>query len=366
MQVPFNDLSRHAKRHVGELAPILARVAASGWYILGKEVEAFEHAFARFAGTRYAIGVNSGTDALALAMRALDIGEGDEVVTTANTAVPTVAAIRMVGATPVFADIDERHVMDPHDVEKRITQRTKAIMPIHLYGFPADMEALNAIAKKHGLAVVEDAAQAHGATIGGKPVGSLGDAAAFSFYPTKNLGAFGDGGAITTNDAKLAKRLKRLRVYGEEGRYESVEEGVNSRLDEMQAALLSWALPHLPEWNARRREIAERYLRGITNPLVSLPSQTDGSRKGMWHLFVVQVKDRAVFMKHMEKSGIGTAIHYPIPIYRQKAYAFLNVDPAHYPMTETIVPRIVSLPLFPELKDEEITTVINAVNSYSA
>jgi len=366
MQVPFNDLGRFASENAGDLQTIIERVVKSGWYILGKEGEIFETAFASYVGVRHAVGVNSGTDAIALALRALEVGVRDEVVTVAHTATATIAAIRMTGATPVFADITGDHTMDPKDLEKRITARTKVILPVHLYGLPADMPAILAIAKKHNVKVLEDCAQAHGAMIGGRQVGTFGDIAAFSFYPTKNLGALGDAGAILTDDDELAARLRRLRTYGERERYDSVEEGVNSRLDEMQAAVLSWALPKLSERNARRKEIAEKYRASIKNTAVTIPRQSIDKRSGVWHLFVVQVDDREKFIAHMKAAGVGTAIHYPRPVYRHAAYAFLNVDPAQYPTTEHVVARIVSLPNFPELGDEEIDAVIAAVNSYEA
>ncbi|MEK9177346.1 MAG: DegT/DnrJ/EryC1/StrS family aminotransferase [Patescibacteria group bacterium] len=364
MKVPFNDLSRRAALHKSELVRVLERVAASGWYILGPEVKAFEEAFASFIGVKHVVGVNSGTDALALALRALGVGAGDEVVTVGNTATATVAAIRMAGATPIFADILDDYTMNPADFERRITPKTKAVIPVHLYGFPADMEQICAIAEKRGIKVLEDAAQAHGATIGEKQVGTFGDVSAFSFYPTKNLGALGDGGAVATNDMTLAERVRRLRQYGWAKRDDAAEEGVNSRLDEIQAALLTWALPHLSAWNGRRTEVAERYRSGITNPAVVLPSEKEGTRQGVWHLFEVQVDDRARFTKHMEERGIGTAIHYSTPIYRMKGYGFLGVDPGEYPVTERITPRIVSLPMFPELTDAEVDAVIEAVNAY--
>lgn len=364
MTVPFNDLSRFAADNSADLEDVAKRVILSGRYILDKEVAAFEHSFAAFVGVAHAIGVNSGTDAIALALRALDVGPGDEVVTVANTAVATIAAIRLTGAVPIFADIDETHTMDPKDIERRCTPKTKAIMPVHLYGFPADMSSILAVARKRAIHVVEDAAQAHGASIGGKRVGNFSVAAAFSFYPTKNLGALGDGGAVVTDDEVLGERIRRLRAYGEREQYNSAEEGVNSRLDEIQAAFLSWSLPKLSARNARRREIAEKYLVGMKNSAVALPVQSVNTREGVWHLFVVQVEDRTRFIEHMKVQGIGTAIHYPKPVYRQEAYSFLGVDPAEYPTTERIVPRIVSLPLFPELRDEEIGAVITAVNSY--
>ena len=364
MHVPFNDLSRFAKKHADKLRELVERVVVSGRYILDNEVAEFEKSFADFVGTTYAVGVNSGTDALALALRALGVHAGDEVITVANTATATIAAIRISGSIPVFADIDVTHTMDPADLEKRITRKTKAIVPVHLYGFPADMSTIMAVAKKHQVPVLEDAAQAHGATVGKKHVGSLGHMGAFSFYPTKNLGALGDGGAIVTNDQDFFERAKRLRAYGERARYDSIEEGVNSRLDEIQAAIISFRLNLLEEANARRRGIAEVYLREMKNPAVELPMQSVGDREGVWHLFVVQVDNRGRFIEHMQKCGVGTSVHYPKPAYHQDAYSFLRVDPADYPVTERIVPRVVSLPLFPEMTDAEIETVIAAINEY--
>lgn len=364
MLVPFNDLSRRVHRSHEEIRAILERVVLSGRYVLGAEVRLFEEAFAGYVGTKYAIGVNSGTDALSLSLRALDVSHGDEVITVANTAVPTVAAIRMAGGVPVFADIDASYVMDPIDLKRRITAKTKVILPVHLYGLPADMKAINAIAKEHNIKVVEDVAQAHGATIGGVQVGNFSDIAAFSFYPTKNLGAFGDGGAVVTNSQEHAERVKRIRMYGEEGKYNSVEEGVNSRLDEIQAAFLSYALGGLSALNMRRKEIALRYLAEIKNPYVTLPAQQIGEREGAWHLFVVQVERREHFMQYMQEAGIECAVHYPLPIYRQHAYSFMNVDPGQYPVTERISSRIVSLPSFPELTAQEQGEVVSAVNAY--
>ncbi|NNM84033.1 DegT/DnrJ/EryC1/StrS family aminotransferase [Candidatus Parcubacteria bacterium] len=364
--IPFNNLSRYIEHYRLDIMPILERVLASGHFVLGDEGKSFEREFAAFTKTAYAVGVNSGTDALALALRALEVGAGDEVITVANTAVPTVAAIRMTGATPVFADIDATYTMDPNDLVRRITTKTKAIIPVHLYGFPADMEQISAIANKENISVIEDAAQAHDAMIRGIPVGSFGMCAAFSFYPTKNLGAFGDGGAVVTNNQELAEKVRRLRMYGERTRNDSVEEGVNSRLDEIQAAFLSWGLGHLSMRNERRRDIALRYCANIKNQRIILPSQKQGEREGVWHLFVVQVDDRVAFMRHMEKSEVGTAVHYPIPIYRQPAYSFLSVDPAEFPITERAAPRIVSIPLFPELTDSEVGSVINAINAYGS
>ncbi len=364
LNVPFNDLSRFARTHEAALNEIAQRVIRSGRYVLGREVSDFETRLADWLGTSHAVGVNSGTDALALGLRALGVGNGDEVLTVGFTATPTVAAIRMAGGVPVFVDIDATYTMDPNDLVRRITPRTKAIIPVHLYGFPADMPSILAIAKDRGVAVLEDAAQAHGATIQGRRVGSFGNASAFSFYPTKNLGGLGDGGAVVTSDEIIAERLRRLRMYGEEERYASVEEGVNSRLDELQAAFLSYMLAQLEARNARRADISRRYRAAIQNRALELPNQEYAGRDGVWHLFVIAVDDRDNFMAHMHARGIGTAIHYPQPVYRQTAYDFLHVDPGEYPVTERYSSRIVSLPLYPELSDSEVEAVIDAANAY--
>jgi len=365
MSVPFNDLSRRYTQNKEAVDAAALRALGSGWYILGKEAEAFEKQLAQMFGAAGAVGVNSGTDAITIALRALGVGSGDEVITVGNTCTPTIAAIRLTGATPVFADVDPvTKTLDPNAIASRITPSTKAIVPVHLYGMPADMPAIMKVAKEHNLLVVEDCAQSIGATIAGKWAGTFGDAACLSFYPTKNLGAFGDGGAIVSTSEEVLARARRIRMYGEAGRYNSVEEGMNSRLDEVQAALLSWGLPLLAGWTERRKAIAERYRAGITNAKLTLPDQSVGGREGVWHLFVVHTDDREKFMSHMSAAGVGTAIHYPTPVYAQPAYAFLNESGAALPNTTAAMDRIVSLPIFPELTDAEVEEVIAAANAY--
>lgn len=367
MRVPFNDLSRRYLAHKEAIMTIAERVLESGQYVLGREVKSLEQSFASFIGLTDSVGVNSGTDALAIALKSLGIGDGDEVITVANTCAPTIAAIRMAGARPVFADIQEDTLLiDPEDAERRITARTKAILPVHLYGFPADMDRIGKIAHTHKIFVVEDCAQAIGAGIGGALVGSFGDAAAFSFYPTKNVGAFGDGGIILARDSDTLARARRLRMYGEENRNESLEDGVNSRLDEIQAALISWGMENINSWNNRRRVIAARMKEGIQNHWVTLPIQSQDSREGVWHLFVVRVEDRNDFIAHLSECGVSAAIHYPIPMYDQPAYRSFGEDGSTLPITKRNSGKVVSLPLFPEMTDDEIEAVISAVNSYKA
>jgi dTDP-4-amino-4,6-dideoxygalactose transaminase len=343
------------------LDAIARRVLSSGRYILGKEVAEMEKSFASYIGIAHAIGVNSGTDALTLALHALGVGNGDEVITVANTATATVSAIRAVGAVPVFVDIEPvTYCMDPNLIEEKITTRTKAIIPVHLFGFPADMLHIMQIARKHRINVIEDCAQAHGAKIGEQKVGTFGDIGCFSFYPTKNIGAYGDAGAIVTSNEVIARKLFELRNYGEVSKYVNVREGFNSRLDEVQAAFISWGIERVQEWNDRRAAIAEIYRVGLGVAL-PVPAQRLGDRSGVWHLFVVEVDHRSDFMEQLQMQGIETAIHYPLPIYRQEAYSFLKVTDEQLPHTARAMSRIVSLPLFPELTDDEAKTVIEAV-----
>ena len=352
-----------ADQHAGiraELAAAFERVVRSGWFILGDEVAAFEKEFAAWVGVQHCLGVASGTDALTLALRALQIGPGDEVVTVSHTAVATVAAIALTGATPVLVDIDgQSYTMDPAAAEAAITARTKAIVPVHIYGQMADMDALMNIAQRHGLAVVEDCAQAHGAMYRGRAAGSIGAAAAFSFYPTKNLGALGDGGAVVTNDAALAERVRLLRQYGWQERYVSNVAGMNSRLDELQAALLRVKLPHLRGWNATRRAHAKRYgelLRGVTVP------QEIAGRSHVYHLYVARVARRDAVLAQLRARGIGCAIHYPRAVHQQPAYRALT-PPDGLPVTERAVAEIISLPIYPELRPDQIAEVVAQVNA---
>ena len=337
------------------------RVIARGWFILGPELAAFEDEFARASGSTHAIGVGTGTDAIALSLRALDIGPGDEVITAPMSAAFTALAIMMAGATPVFADLDpERLTLDPAAAEAAITPRTAAILPVHLYGQAADMTAFAAIASRHNLALVEDACQAHLATSAGRPVGTFGAAGTFSFYPTKNLGALGDGGAITTNDGALADRLKRLRNGGQTESYQHVEFGVNSRLDELQAAILRARLTFLEGWTARRRELARRYRQALAGAPVVVPPELDPGH--VYHLFPVLTPEREKFRAHLQQAGIGTLVHYPKSIPLQHALRHLSSVP--YPVAERVASEECSLPLNPNLSDADVEAIAAAVQSF--
>lgn len=361
MTIPFNDLRRGVAAHRQAINAAVARVLDSGWYVLGGEGRAFEEEFATaVVGGGHAVGVASGTDAIELALRALRIGPGDEVITQANTCVPTVAGIERTGATPVLCDVEpDAGTMDPASLERALCDRTRAIVAVHLYGQCADVDALRAAAGN--IAIVEDCAQAHGAALSGRPAGSLGDAAAFSFYPTKNLGALGDGGAVTTGDEELADRVRSLRQYGQVERYLHAEAGVNSRLDELQAAILRARLPHLESANERRRAIAGVYeaaLEGTAGrPLARL-----ADRVHAFHLFVVRVPDREAFQARLAEAGVGTLVHYPRPVHRHPPYQAL-ADRVPLPVSEQLASTIVSLPLFPELTDAEVETVAAAARA---
>jgi dTDP-4-amino-4,6-dideoxygalactose transaminase len=335
------------------------RVLASGWFILGPEVEQFEAAFAAASGVRHAVAVGNGTDALALILRALDIGAGDEVITSPLSAAFSALAIRMVGAEPVFADIDpRRHTIDAAAIEVAVTSRTRAIMPVHLYGQPADMEAIEATASRHRLPIVEDCCQAHLATAGGRPVGTLGIAGAFSFYPTKNLGALGDGGAVVTNDDALAARVARLRNGGQRRKYEHVEAGVNSRLDEIQAAVLSVRLGHLPRWTARRRAIAAAYRSAIASDAFTVPREFDAGH--VYHLFVIRCAARERLQQHLRQRGIETLVHYPIALQDQPALR----SAAPCPAARAACGEVLSLPMHPALTDADVSAVCQALNEF--
>ena len=361
MAVPFLSLALGDDRPDVEAA--IRRVLDRGWFILGPEVEAFETEFAAASGAARAVGVNTGTDALMLILRALDIGPGDEVITTPLTAAYTALAIRMTGATPVFADIDpERATIDPAAVDAAVTSRTRALMPVHLYGQPADMTALMAIASRHGLAVIEDCAQAHLATCDGRPVGTIGTAGAFSFYPTKNLGALGDGGAVVTNDAALADRIARLRNGGQAGRYHHVEAGVNSRLDELQAAILRARLPRLAGWTAARRHLAGRYRAALAGADVVVPPEFDVGH--VYHLFTIRSRRRDALQAALEARGIGTLVHYPMPVSRQPAFA--DLSPAACPQADRVASEILSLPLSAALTDTDVDEVASALGAAAA
>lgn len=359
VRVPF--LSLTPGEDADALRAAVNRVIDRGWFILGPELEAFEAEFAAAAGAAHAIGVNTGTDALALLLRALGIGAGDEVITAPLSAAYTGLAVMMAGARPVFADIDpERHTIDPAQVEAAITPRTAAIMPVHLYGQPADMTALVAIAERHGLVVLEDAAQAHLATCEGRPVGSFGMGAGFSFYPTKNLGALGDAGAITTDDATLAARLKRLRNGGQAVTYQHDEFGVNSRLDEVQAAILRERLQRLPGWTEQRRALAARYRAGLQGAAVHVPPEFDAGHA--YHLFVVRTPEREAFRAHLSSHGVQTLVHYPKALTEQPALQ--SEAPASCPEAVRAAREVCSLPLYPSLAPDAVDRVCEAVRSF--
>jgi dTDP-4-amino-4,6-dideoxygalactose transaminase len=364
MKVPFGDLRRQYDLNRDTIDRGIKRVVERGWFILGQEVEAFEKEFAEYLGARHAVGVGSGTEAIQLALMAAGVEPGDEVITAANTCVPTISAITSAGATPVLADIiPETFNIAPQSVEAAITEKTKAIVPVHLYGQAADMDAILEVARKHGLLVIEDAAQAHGATYNGLRLGTLGDAGCFSFYPSKNLGAYGDGGAVVTDDTEIALRLRRLRNYGEERRYFHNSKGINSRLDEIQAAVLRAKLPRLDEWNRRRREICALYSETIKTPRISKPVEAAYGRSN-FHLYVVRAGRRAALQEFLSRNGVTTLIHYPVPVHLQRAYSDLGKRAGDYPVSEQCADEVLSLPIFPELEDDEIRYVCQCINAF--
>ncbi len=362
MKVPFQDLPLQIANLRAELDTAIGEVLRHGQFILGPEVVSFEHAWAKFCGARDAIGVGSGTDALQLTLRALGIGAGDEVITVANSFIATAEAISYAGASPVLVDCDREHfLIDPEAVAAAITPRTRAIMPVHLYGQPANMSALLRLAEKHGLAVIEDAAQAHGATLkDGRTCGALGRAAAFSFYPGKNLGAFGDGGAVTTSDESLARQLRLLRNWGAIVKYHHEVQGYNSRLDTLQAAILNVKLRHLAAWNERRRIAAGWYREALRDcPGLELPVEAPWCGRHVYHLFVVRIleRDRDAVARTLGERGVQTVVHYPIPIHRQKAYASLGLREGTFPQAEQAARTVLSLPMFPEMTQDHVTNV---------
>jgi dTDP-4-amino-4,6-dideoxygalactose transaminase len=360
--IPFLDMKSAYAELKPELDAAYHRVMDSGWFVLGREVEAFEAEYASFCGTGHCVGLGNGLEALELCLRAWDIGAGDEVIVPSNTYIATWLAVTAVGAkvVPVEPTPDGPNI-DPERIAAALTSRTKAIMPVHLYGEPADMDAIMALAGKHGLKVVEDVAQAQGAKVRGRRAGSLGHAGAHSFFPTKNIGAFGDGGAVTTDDAALAERLRVLRNYGSRVKYVNVERGVNSRLDELQAAFLRVKLGHLDAWNERRRRLAARYddrLAGI--PGLGLPRAPQWAEP-VWHLYVVRSSRRAELLKALEKAGIGALIHYPIPPHLQQAYADLGLAKGSLRLAEELADTVFSLPMGPHVTLEQVDEVASAV-----
>jgi dTDP-4-amino-4,6-dideoxygalactose transaminase len=365
MNIPFLDLKAPYIELKDELDAAYRRVMESGWYILGLETEAFEAEFAEYCEVQHCIGVGNGLDALHLILKAFDIGPGDEVIVPSNTYIASWLAVSYAGATPVPVEPDELTFnLDPARIEEAINTRTKAIMAVHLYGQPADMNPINALAEKHGLKVIEDAAQAHGARYRKKKTGSLGHAAGFSFYPGKNLGAIGDGGAVTTNDPELAERIRLLRNYGSKIKYCNEEKGVNSRLDELQAALLRVKLKRLDEWNGRRQKVAWQYLNELKATDLRLPFVPDWVEP-VWHLFAVCHPDRDQVQRLLHDAKIGTLVHYPIPPHLQKAYQELELKTARFPIAERIANEVLSLPIGPHIHPESYNYVIELLRNSS-
>ncbi len=367
MKVTFLDLQKINASFEPELTEAAQRVIASGWYLRGEQTQRFERRFAEFVGSRFAVGVASGLDALRLILLGyLELGvmkKGDEVIVPANTYIATILAVVESGLVPIPVEPDPKSFnLDPDRIEAAITPKTRAIMPVHLYGRCADMEKIAAIAKTHGLKVVEDAAQAHGARCGRRYAGAAGDAAGFSFYPGKNLGALGDGGIVTTDDEALARTVRILGNYGSERKYHNLYAGYNSRLDEIQAAFLGVKLPRLKSDNARRREIAEIYRDRIDHPAISLPDPPADPLSHVWHLFVIRTPDREALQRHLKANDIQTMIHYPIPPHRQPALKALGS--LRLPITEAIHEEVLSLPISPLMKDEEAIYVAETINRY--
>lgn len=363
MSVPFLDLKAAYLELKDSIDESVARVLSSGYYILGPEVEAFEADFARYCGASECIGLANGLDALILSLRALGIGLGDEVIVPSNTYIATWLAVSSVGASPVPVEPDPAtHNIDPARLSQAVTSRTKAIIPVHLYGQPADMDSVLAVARRHGLSVIEDAAQAHGARYQGVRIGAHSDLVCWSFYPGKNLGALGDGGAVTTNRADLAEQLRMLRNYGSQKKYHNEVKGVNSRLDPVQAAVLGAKLKHLDEWTKRRQKIAETYFSAFCGTGLILPAVLVGTEP-VWHLFVVRSPDRDGLQARLTEKGIGTLVHYPVPPHMQPAYADLGLAPQSLPLARQLADEVLSLPMGPHLTRDMQNTVIEAVLS---
>ena len=364
MRIPWASFAPMQKEIENDVKTKFNEIYSKSIYIQGNEYDCFNDEFANYCGTKYAIGVGNGLDALMLILRAYGIGDGDEVIVPANTFIATALAVTYVGAKPIFVEPNKYdYNINPQLIEKRITSKTKAIIGVHLYGQCCDMDSIKTIAKKHNLYVFEDAAQAHGATYKGKKAGSLGDAAGFSFYPGKNLGALGDGGAVTTNDPIIAKKIAALSCYGSDYKYHHIYKGVNSRLDEIQCGFLRIKLRKLDEWNKGRSLIARKYLEQIHNPSIQLPI-IDKNNTHVWHVFAIRCNDRDKLQKYLNDLGIGTNCHYPTPIHLQKAYADLGLTEGDYPVAEEISKTELSIPIYYGMPDESIEYVISALNSF--
>ncbi|MDP8923311.1 MAG: DegT/DnrJ/EryC1/StrS family aminotransferase [Chloroflexota bacterium] len=364
--VPFVDLAAQYAAIEAEVDEASRQVLRKTDFILGREVGLFEEELAAYCEGRYAVGLDSGTSAIELALRAFEIGPGDEVITVANTFIATALAISYTGATPILVDASpETATIDVARLEPAVTDRTRAIIPVHLYGQPADMDPIMELARRRGLVVIEDACQAHGARYKGRRVGSLGHAAAFSFYPAKNLGAFGDGGMVTTNDERVADALRMLRNYGQREKYHHLLRGFNRRLDTLQAAVLRVKLRYLDDWNAARRRHADLYTQLLSGSGVATPVAAEYA-ESVWHLYVIQTADRAGLKAHLDGRGIATGIHYPIPVHLQPAYADLGYAPGDFPVAERLAEQVLSLPMYAELSAEMVEYVADAVREHGA
>lgn len=363
MKLSWSTVHYQHKEIENELYGAFKKVLDSDWFIQGNALKEFEEAFAQYCGTKHCIGCGNGLDAISIILKAMGIGSGDEVIVPSFTFIATALAVEYAGAKPVFAEVDpETALIVPKRIEEAVTERTKAIVPVHLYGQPAPMDEIADIARLRGLKVIEDAAQAHGAVYKGRRVGSIGDAAAFSFYPGKNLGALGDAGCITTNDGELASKIRAIGNYGSRVKYVHEHMGVNSRLDELQAAFLKVKLAHLDKWNEDRKRISGRYLLEIKNPKIKLPVVKNGDH--VWHIFAVRCEERDALKTYLEEHGIGTNIHYPIPMHCQKAFAKYGLPRGTYPIAEELSDTELSLPLYWGMTDEEVDFVIKIINQY--
>ncbi len=366
MKVPFVDLVTQYHGLKEQILPAMENIMGKAQFIMGPDMHLFEEEFATYCTTEHCIAVDSGTSALELVLRAFGIGDGDEVITAANTFIATALAISSAGAKPVLVDLHhETYNIDVLKIESVISPKTRAILPVHLYGQPADMQAINEIAKKHDLIVIEDACQAHGACYKNRRVGSLADAAAFSFYPGKNLGAYGDGGAVVTSNAKIAERVRLLRDYGQKEKYHHTIQGFNHRLDTLQAAVLRAKLGRLDAWNSARRNNAATYNKLLQNSPVTLPVDADFA-ESVYHLYVIRVPKRDAMLTFLGQKGIGAGIHYPVPIHLQPAYKALGYQIGDFPVTEKYAGEIISLPMFPELNSAQMQAVVEAIEEFSA
>ena len=365
MKVPFATFVPMHSEIRKELDDAYAKVLDASCFIQGEECSKFEEEYAEYCGTKYCVGVATGLDAIYLILKALDIKAGDEVIVPSNTYIATALAVSFTGATPVFVEPTiETYNIDVTKIEERITSNTKAIIAVHLQGRAADMDSINEIAKNHGLYVIEDAAQGHGAKYKGKKVGSLSDAAAWSFYPGKNLGALGDGGCITTNNKNIAGKVRALGNYGSDYKYHHIYQGTNSRLDEIQAAFLRAKLPHLDKWNEARRDIAKQYLEGIKNPAIKLPLASSEDYEHVYHVFVIRCNRRDELEKYLAEHGIGTIKHYPIPMHLQRAYEALHINEGELPIAEEISRTVLSIPMYYGMTNDDIVYTINAINDF--